>query len=65
MPSAVVAHIDYDPGSLTLRITFTSGKVYDYLHVPASIYAAMKKSGSKGIFLNTFIKGHYPFKKLT
>ncbi|WP_205513289.1 KTSC domain-containing protein [Longitalea arenae] len=65
MPSSVVAHIDYDPKSLILRITYTSGQVYDYLHVPASIYEAMKKSGSKGIYLNKFIKGHYPFKKLT
>jgi hypothetical protein len=65
MPSTVVAHIDYYPDSATLRITFTSGKKYDYLQVPQKIYEAMKKSFSKGIYLNKYIKGNYPFKEVT
>ena len=64
MPSTVVAHMDYYPDSATLRITFTSGEKYDYLHVPAKIYEAMRKAYSKGIYLNRFIKGNYPFKKV-
>ena len=65
MPSTVVAHMDYYPDSATLRITFTSGKKYDYLQVPAKIYEAMRKATSKGSYLNRFIKGNYPFKEVT
>ena len=65
MPSTVVAHMDYYPDSHTLRITFTSGKKYDYLQVPARIYEAMKQSFSKGTYLNKYIKGNYPFKEVT
>jgi hypothetical protein len=64
MPSTVVAHMDYYPQSATLRITFTSGEKYDYLHVPEKIYEAMKRSTSKGFYLNKFIKGSYQFKKV-
>ena len=32
--------------------------------VPADVYEAMKISGSKGIFLNTQIKGKYEFEKV-
>ncbi|WP_375303927.1 KTSC domain-containing protein [Niastella sp. OAS944] len=65
MPSSVVAHMDYYPASATLRITYTSGEIYDYLHVPLKIYEAMKASTAKGFYLNKFIKGIYPYKKVT
>jgi hypothetical protein len=65
MPSTVVAHMDYYPKSYTLRITFTSGEKYDYKNVPAIIYEAMKQAPSKGIYLNKFIKGHFPYMKVT
>jgi hypothetical protein len=65
MPSTVIAHMDYYPESATLRITFTSGEIYDYLYVPADVYAAMRAAFSKGVFLNKFVKGKFPFKKIT
>jgi hypothetical protein len=65
MPSTVVAHMDYYPKSATLRIIFTSGEIYEYLHVPAKTYEAMKKATSKGYYLNKFIKGSYSYKKVT
>jgi hypothetical protein len=65
MPSTVVALMDYYPRSSTLRITFTSGEKYDYIHVPAVIFEAMKQASSKGIYLNKFIKGRYPYRKVT
>ena len=64
MPSSVVRSIGYDTDHRRLRIIYVSGKIYDYLDVPASIYEAMKISGSKGTFLNTRIKGHYTFRKV-
>ena len=64
MPSTVIATMHYDPSSETLRIVFVSGMVYDYQNVPVEIYQEMKKSGSKGTYLNTHIKGNYEFKKI-
>jgi len=64
MPSSVVSSMHYEPASSTLRITYVGGNVYDYLGVPESIYKAMKTSGSKGTYLNKYIKGNYRFKKL-
>ena len=65
MPSSVVAHIHYDPGTSILRITFTSGEKYDYIQVPANVYEDMKKAFSKGDYLNKVIKPHYAYKKVT
>jgi hypothetical protein len=64
MPSSVVAAMQYDQASATLRIIFVSGMVYDYRNVPEDVYKAMKTASSKGTFLNRFIKGHYKFKKI-
>lgn len=64
MPSSVVAAMYYNPASSTLRIIFISGMVYDYLNVPEKIYKAMKSAASKGNYLNSHIKGKYPFKKI-
>jgi len=65
MPSSVIASIQYNEQLHTLRVIFVSGMVYDYLNVPPGIYAAMKRSGSKGTYLNRYIKGHFDFKKIS
>ncbi|HYK46426.1 MAG TPA: KTSC domain-containing protein [Parafilimonas sp.] len=64
MPSTVVAHYVYDRETSSLRITFTSGKVYNYKNVPEQIYQAMKESFAKGIFFNQHIKDKYEFEKI-
>ena len=64
MPSSVVSYIHYYPDSGTLRIGYVSGMVYDYKNVPEKVYLAMKKSFSKGSFLNRFIKDKFPFEKV-
>ena len=56
--------MQYNEASATLRIVFVSGMVYDYRNVPEDVYRAMKSASSKGTFLNRFIKGRYPFKKV-
>jgi hypothetical protein len=65
MPSTVVAHMEYIAETEILRITFVSGLVYDYLHVPLFLYEKMKASKSKGIFLNRHIKGKYEYEKVS
>jgi KTSC domain len=64
MPSSVIANMMYEPGSSTLRVRFLSGAVYEYKKVPVTVYDAMKTAFSKGTFLNKYIKGNYPFKKI-
>jgi len=56
--------VRYDPVSATLRIIFVSGMIYDHKNVPPAKYEAMKSAGSKGKYLNQYIKGYYPFKKV-
>ena len=64
MPSTVVASFSYDPESQTLKVVFRSGMVYEYINVPPEKYEEMKNAFSKGIYLNTEIKGKYPFRKV-
>ena len=64
MPSSVVARFNYSPIKLVLRITYTSGAVYEYIDVPGDVYNAMKEAFSKGAFLNIEIKGKYKFRKI-
>lgn len=64
MPSSVVAQMIYNEEKETLRIVYVSGMVYDYKHVPWEVYQAMKSSGSKGTFLNKYIKGRYEFERV-
>ena len=65
MPSTVIKSIFYNRQSHCLRVEFVSGMVYDYKNVPEKIYNAMKKSFSKGTFLNRYIKDKFPFEKIS
>lgn len=64
MPSTVISNMIYYPDTNVLRIFFQSGSIYDYMNVPASVYAAMKKSGAKGTYLNNYIKDRFEFQKI-
>ena len=64
MPSSVVAAMKYDALSMTLRVVYVSGSVYDYKKVPENIYTEMKAASSKGEFLNKHIKPNYAFEKV-
>jgi len=65
MPSSVISHFHYDPASSTLRVVFVSGMVYDYKKVPEKVFIEMKKSISKGTYLNKHVKGLYQFEKVS
>ena len=56
--------MEYDEKREVLRITYTSGKVYDYWAVPQQAYDDMKAASSKGQYLNYSIKGKYKYKKV-
>jgi hypothetical protein len=64
MPSSVVSAMHYYPVTSTLRIIFVSGLIYDYKNVPEKVYKEMKKSSSRGTYLNQHIKGTYDYEKV-
>lgn len=64
MPSSVINHFSYEPDSMTLNITFTSGIRYKYLKVPQDVYNMLRAAGSRGRYFNYFIKGKFKYKKI-
>jgi hypothetical protein len=40
----------------TLRIEFLKGGTYDYYQVPSELYEGIMSAGSKGQYLNMYIK---------
>ena len=53
----------YDEGTLTLEVEFRGGSIYQYYNVPPNMYEELDRAGSKGQFLNTYIKNSYPFSR--
>lgn len=64
MSSTVITHFNYQPDSGLLIVHYISGAIYSYKNVPPEVYEAIKSAFSKGQFLNSKIKGQYPFEKL-
>jgi hypothetical protein len=62
--SSNIQAIGYNADSQTLELEFKNGQTYQYTGVPQAEYDAMMAADSKGTFLNTNIKGRYPFTKL-
>jgi hypothetical protein len=64
--SSNIGSIGYDPETATLRIQFVKGGIYDYQGVPQDVYEGLLSSGSKGNFVNEFIKkAGYPCIRLS
>jgi hypothetical protein len=64
MPSTVIRRFSYDEPRRRLRLTFTSGDVYDYLDVPPMIFDGLKAAGSKGRFFSARIRDQYTFERI-
>lgn len=62
--SSNIASIGYDEGSQVLEVEFLSGTVYQYYGVPLNIYEELLQAGSKGRFLNTYIKNAYGYSRV-
>jgi hypothetical protein len=54
--SSNLSAIGYDYETATLRIDFLKGRSYEYYGVPAELYEGLLSAGSKGQFLNMYIK---------
>jgi hypothetical protein len=61
--SEAVLRFGYDPARRILSVTYHEGETYDYLLVPARVFAAMQAAPSKGQFVTAHVKGSYEFRK--
>lgn len=59
--STSLATVGYDPSRGILEVEFHGGRVYRYFGVPRRRYEELLHAESAGRFLNTEIKGTYPF----
>ena len=57
--STAISHIEYDPATQQLYITFRGSGTYTYYGVPQHVYEAFLRAPSKGQFYNDPIKGVY------
>ncbi len=62
--SSNITSIGYDSGSQTLEVEFHSGTIYQYYGVSENMYDELMKAGSKGRFLNTYIKNAYGYSRV-
>jgi len=62
--SSNIASIGYDESTQTLEVEFHNGTVYQYYNVPPSMHEQLMSEGSKGRFLNTYIKNAYPYSRV-
>ena len=64
MPSSVIRRFSYDEPHRRLRVTFTSGDVYDYDGVPPEVNIAFREAVSKGRFFGPNIRDRYPYRRI-
>jgi hypothetical protein len=62
--SSVMTFVKYDHDAWELDITFTSGKTYRYLEVPAEIYDGLLDAESKGEYFNDTIKDAFVYSEV-
>lgn len=62
--SSNIASVGYDEPTQTLEIEFTNGTVYQYYNVDLALFEQLKMAGSKGAFLNAYIKNAYPYSRV-
>jgi hypothetical protein len=62
--SSNIASIGYDAPSQILEVEFLSGTIYQYYGVTENVYDQLMQAGSKGRFLNTYIKNAYGYSRI-
>jgi hypothetical protein len=62
--STNIASMGYDEATQTLEIEFTNGTVYQYYNVNAALFEQFRTAGSKGQFLNAYIRNAYPYSRV-
>ena len=62
--SSNIASIGYDEAAQTLEVEFLNGSLYQYYNVSVELYQQLMKEGSKGKFLNAYIKNAFPYSRV-
>jgi len=62
--SSNIASIGYDVNTQTLEVEFFSGMIYQYYGVPEHLYDQLMQAGSKGRFLNAYIKNGFGYSRV-
>jgi hypothetical protein len=62
--SDAIRAMRYDRTQHLLEIVFRNGRVYQYVSVPAEVYANLLKAGSKGRYFTRYIRNNYPYWRL-
>jgi hypothetical protein len=65
LKSHAVTSAGYDAETRTLEIEFSSGRVYRFSDVPASVYAWLLRVPNKGVYVTRSITGRYAYEDLT
>ena len=65
MPSSVIADTEYEQERARLTVTFVTGRIYQYVDVPAEVAASFQSASSKGAFFNCYIRDRYDFREVT
>ena len=65
LQSHAVASAGYDTETRTLEIEFSSGRVYQFSEVPATVYEWLLRVPNKGVYVTRNITGHYAYEDVT
>ena len=63
--STTLTTVAYDRAGQVLRLEFRSHAVYCYFRVPPGVYQNLIAADSKGSYFNRYIRGRFPYHKLT
>ncbi|KAF4406101.1 KTSC domain-containing protein [Streptomyces lycii] len=63
--SSNVRSVGYSQADRVLEVAFHSGALYRYDSVPADVHSALMAASSKGSFLARFVKGRYPYHRIS
>lgn len=62
--SSNIEAIGHDSECLELHVRFVSGETYVYYNVEEWVFQELMQADSKGVYLNTHIKGQFEFGRL-
>ena len=64
--SETLVSVGYDAASSTLELEFrSSGRIYRFDGVPASVHAWLMRTPTKGSYFNKMIRDVYPYRDVT
>lgn len=63
--SSLIRSVGYDLPSSVLEIEFAAtGRIYEYLDVPLSVYSRLMASPSIGTYFNEHVREMYPYQEI-